>query len=265
MPRFTPNPERRPTVIAGASSGIGAGSAVAIAVAGHPVALGARRVEECEKIAAGIREQGGEAFVHSLDVGNAGSIKEFVAAAADALGPAEILVASAGDIEASLIHETDPDRFAEQVQIHLVGAHRLASEVLPGMIRRRRGDVVFVGSDVVPRHRPRMGGYVPSKAAVEAMARTMQMELEGTGVRASLVRPGPPATGMGMKWEPEVVTAVIDDWSKWGFARHSYFLRASDLAAAVCHAVFAPRGVNYALVELQPEAPLSKTGEEDPV
>ncbi|TVT55422.1 SDR family oxidoreductase [Amycolatopsis rhizosphaerae] len=258
MPRFEPHPRRRPSVIAGASSGIGAATAAALAESGHPVALGARRVEECEKVADRIRAGGGEAFVHRLDVSDPDSVKQFAAAATEALGPVEILVSGAGDLESSLVHEMDAERFSAQVQVHLVGAHRLVSELVPDMVRRRRGDIVFIGSDVVRAPRPRMGAYVPSKAGVEAMARALQMELEGTGVRASIVRPGPTLTGMGMSWDPGVVGPLLQDWSKWGFARHPYFLRPSDIAAAVHNAVSVPRGVHIALVEVQPEAPLKK-------
>ncbi|KAA9156540.1 SDR family oxidoreductase [Amycolatopsis acidicola] len=256
MPRFEPNPDRRPSMVTGASSGIGAATAAVLAKAGHPVALGARRVEECEKVATAIREAGGEAFVHRLDVADPGCIKEFVGAATEAIGEIEILVSGAGDIDAAPVHELDSDRFARQIEVNLVGAHRLVSAVVPDMVRRRRGDVVFIGSDVVRAPRPRMGAYVPAKSGVEAMARAMQMELEGTGVRASIVRPGPTATGMGTTWDPAVIGAVLEDWNRWGFARHPYFLRASDLAAAVHQVVSAPRGVHYTIVELEPEAPL---------
>jgi NAD(P)-dependent dehydrogenase (short-subunit alcohol dehydrogenase family) len=88
------------------------------------------------------------------------------------------------------------------------------------------------------------------------MARAMQMELEGTGVRASLVRPGPTATGMGMGWDAETTGEVLEDWVKWGVARHPYFLRPSDVAAAVTAVVGTPRGSHLTLVEVQPEAPL---------
>ena len=59
MPRFEPHPARRPTLIAGASSGIGAATATELASRGFPVALGARRVDRCEQLAEQIRRDGG--------------------------------------------------------------------------------------------------------------------------------------------------------------------------------------------------------------
>lgn len=267
MPRFAPHPERRPVLISGASSGIGAATAAALAELGHPVALGARRVEQCAELADKIRSNGGEAFAHRLDVTEPDSIEEFVRAAEDAMGPTEILVSSAGDIEFSQVHAMDPERFLRQVHVHLVGAHRLVHRVLPGMLRRQRGDVVLISSDCAPEPRPRTGAYSAAKAGLEAMAVQMRMELEGTGIRASLVRPGPTLTGMGMNSTPEVVGPLLEDWKTWGFARHPYMLRASDLAAAVVAVVSTPRGAHLVLVEVQPEAPVrpldASSGEEN--
>ncbi|HYQ66969.1 SDR family oxidoreductase [Actinophytocola sp.] len=256
MPRFEPNPARRPSIVTGASSGIGAATAVALAGAGHPVALGARRVERCEEAAERIRAAGGEAVALPLDVGDDESVRKFVAAAVESLGPIEILVSGAGGLAPSPIHELDSETFAEQVGINLVGAHRLVSAVVPDMVGRRRGDVVFVGSDVVPAPRPGMGGYVAAKSGLEAMAYTMRMELEGTGVRASIVRPGPTVSDLAAGWDQQATLTMLESWQQWGFARHPYFLRASDIAAAVTTVVSAPRGVHLTLVEVQPEAPL---------
>lgn len=256
MPRFDPHPERRPAIVAGASSGIGAATAVALAEKGHPVALGARRAEVCDELADKIRADGGEAFAHRLDVTDQESVDSFVATAEEALGPIEILVSGAGDIEFGLIQEMDPEVFAHQVGVHLIGAHRMAHAVLPGMMTRRRGDVVLISSDCAPTPRPRQGAYSAAKAGVEAMGEQLRMELEGTGIRASLVRPGPTVTGMGMNASPEAVGPLLEDWQKWGFARHPYMLRASDLAAAVTSVVSTPRGSHLVLTEVQPEAPL---------
>jgi len=263
MPRFEPNPERRPAVISGASSGIGTATAYALAELGHPVALGARRVAECEAIAQKIRHGGGEAFAHFLDVTDAASVDEFVTAAEDTLGPAEIVLSGAGDLEFGAADQMEPERFLKQVEVHLVGAQRLAHRILPGMRERRRGDFVLIGSDCADRPRPLMGAYDAAKAGLEAMGRQMRMELEGTGIRASIVRPGPTLTGMGMDATPEVIGPLAESWKTWGFARHGYFLRASDIANAVVAVVSAPRGAHLVLVEVQPEAPLSASGAEN--
>lgn len=257
MARFAPHPERRPAVVAGASSGIGAATAEALASLGYPVALGARRVEICETLAEKIRADGGEAFAGRLDVADTASVDEFISAAEEALGPTEILVSGAGDLEFGRAWEMDPDLFESQVRVHLVGAQRLAHRVLPGMIERQRGDFVIIGSDCAVRARPGAGAYNAAKTGVEAFATQLRMELEGTGVRSSIVRPGQTLTGMGMQATPEVVGPLLENWVKWGFARHAHFLRPADLAAAVTAVVSVPRGSHLVLVEVQPEAPLA--------
>jgi NADP-dependent 3-hydroxy acid dehydrogenase YdfG len=257
VPRFEPHPQRRTVAVAGASSGIGAAAAAALATAGHPVALGARRTDRCEELAATIRAGGSEAIAVPLDVSDDDSVKGFAATVSEELGPIEILVECAGELEAEPVHELDTGEFLHQVEVNLVGAHRLVAAIVPGMITRQRGDVVLVSSDVVRAPRPRMGAYVAAKNGIEGMARAMQMELEGTGVRVSIVRPGPTLTGMGMSWDPATVQALLDDWVKWGLARHPNFLRPSDVAAAITAIVSAPRGAHMTLVEIEPEAPLS--------
>ena len=164
MPRFEPHPARRPTLIAGASSGIGAATAVELAARGFPVALGARRVDKCQELAEQIRADGGEAVALPLDVTDPESVRSFADRASDELGDIELLVAGAGDTFFGRLSEIDTEDFESQVQIHLIGANRLATAVLPGMVRRQRGDVIFVGSDVALRQRPHMGGYGAAKA-----------------------------------------------------------------------------------------------------
>jgi NADP-dependent 3-hydroxy acid dehydrogenase YdfG len=258
MPRFEPHPVRRPAIVSGASSGIGTATAYALAELGHPVALGARRVEECEAIADKIRAEGGEAFAHHLDVSSTDSVDAFVTAAEAALGPTEIVVSGAGDMDFALAHEMEPDRFEFQVNVHLIGTQRLAHRVLPGMVERTRGDFVVIGSDCADLARPRMGAYVAAKTGLEALVRQMRMELEGTGVRASVVRPGPTRTAAGTSAPADVLEPLLEDWGRWGFARHPYFLRASDIASAAATVVSVPRGAHIVLIEVQPEAPLRK-------
>ena len=262
MPRFDPHPARRPAVIAGASSGIGAATATELASRGFPVALGARRVDKCEALACQIRADGGEAVALPLDVTDPDSVTQFVQRATEELGDIEILVAGAGDTFFGRLYETGTDDFEAQIQIHLIGANRVAAAVLPGMVERQRGDVIFVGSDVALRQRPHMGAYGAAKAGLVAMVTNLQMELEGTGVRASVVHPGPTQTSMGWSLPPESIAPALEDWAKWGPARHSYFLRAGDLARAIAFVTETPRGGFVVSMELQPEAPLSDAPKE---
>ncbi|HWF28927.1 MAG TPA: SDR family oxidoreductase [Mycobacterium sp.] len=261
MARFEPHPARRPAIVAGASSGIGAATAVELAAHGFPVVLGARRVEKCQEIVEEIRTDGGEAIALPLDVTDPESVKGFVHQATEQLGDIEVLVTGAGDTYFGRLHEIDTETFESQIQIHLIGANRLATAVLPGMVERRRGDLIFIGSDVALRQRPHMGAYGAAKAALVAMVTNLQMELEGTGVRASIVHPGPTKTGMGWSLPAETIGPALQDWAKWGQARHDYFLRASDLARAITFVAETPRGGFVVNMELQPEAPLAATTE----
>ena len=257
MPRFDPHPARRPAIIAGASSGIGAATATELARRGFPVALGARRTDKLAKLVDDIRADGGEAVAFALDVTDADSVKSFVARSIDALGDIEVLVSGAGDMYPGRIHETSTDVFADQLQVHLIGANRLATAVLPQMVASRRGDVIFVGSDVALRQRPHMGAYGAAKAGLVAMVANLRMELEGTGVRASIVHPGPTLTEMGWQLSAEQVGPMLADWATWGQARHNYFLRAGDLARAIAFVAETPRGSHVVTMEVQPEAPLT--------
>jgi NADP-dependent 3-hydroxy acid dehydrogenase YdfG len=256
MPRFEPHPARRPAIVAGASSGIGAAAATELAARGFPVALGARRVDKLTELVDTIRADGGEAVAFPLDITDPESVKSFVAQTIDTIGEVELLVSGAGDMVPGRVHEIGTDAFLAQIQIHLIGANRLATAVLPDMVARQRGDVIFIGSDTGLVQRPHMGAYGAAKAGLIAMVKNLQMELEGTGVRASIIHPGPTKTEMGWKLSAEQVGPMLEDWAKWGQARHSYFMRPSDIARAVVFVAETPRGSHVVNMEIQPEAPL---------
>src|SRR6202453_5066817 len=117
MPRFEPHPTRRPAIVAGASSGIGAATAVELAAHGFPVALGARRVEKCREIAEAIRADGGEAIALPLDVTDPDSVKGFVHQSTEQLGDIEVLVTGAGDTYFGRLPEIDTEACASPIQI----------------------------------------------------------------------------------------------------------------------------------------------------
>lgn len=251
-------PEPGPAVVTGASSGIGEATARALAARGHPVVLGARRVERCADVAAEIRAAGGRATAERLDVGDEASVASFVKAAEAAFGPLDVVVSNAGGVQPTTIAGTDPADFADQLSVNLLGGQRLVALVAPGMIERGRGDLVFVTSDVVRAPRPQMGAYVASKAGLEGMVRALQLELEGTGVRASMVRPGPTVTGLGSDWSPDVYTPLLRSWKRHGVFRHDGYLPPEGVAGAVVAVVSAPRGTHLTLVEVEPEAPIRR-------
>ncbi len=255
MPRFAPHPARRPTVVTGASSGIGRAIAVTLGAAGFPVALGARRLARCEDTAAEIRAAGGEAVALPLDLVDDESVAAFAAAATDALGSIDVVVSNAGDVQPGTVVGTPPESFRAQVEVNLLGPQSLVHHLVPAMVARGTGDVVFVTSEVARTPRPRTAGYVTAKSGLEAMADVMRMELEGSGVRVGIVRPGPSSTEQGTTWHADDVEQIVAEWDRWGLLRHNGALRPDDVAAAVATMVATPRGTNLALVEIQPQAP----------
>jgi NADP-dependent 3-hydroxy acid dehydrogenase YdfG len=250
------HPDRRPAVITGASSGIGAETAKELAAAGMPVALGARRIDRMQEVAAGIRAAGGQAVAHPLDVTDDKSVADFAAKVLADFGSVEVVISNAGSAAPGPIHEISSDRFSREVDLNLISAHRVVRAFVPGMVQRRRGDLVLVSSDVAVRARPFMGAYSAGKWGLEGMANAMQMELEGTGVRVSLVRPGPTRSEQGTDWADDEAAYVINQWVRFGLARHPHFLRAHAVASAIRSIVTAPRGVHLSLIEVNPEAPV---------
>jgi NADP-dependent 3-hydroxy acid dehydrogenase YdfG len=249
-------PARRPAVVTGASSGFGAATALSLAEKGLPVALGARRVERCEEVAEQIRADGGEAVAVPLDLTEVDSVAAFAKDVTERLGDIEVVVSNAGSVAPGTIIEVDSERFTRELDLTVVGAHRLVRAFVPGMVARKRGDVVFVSSDTVVRPRPFMAAYSSGKWGLEGLVGSLQMELEGTGVRASVVRPGPTWSEMGSDWDAEEGAFVLNQWIRFGLARHPHFMKATAVAEAIATIVAAPRGVHLNLIEVGPEAPV---------
>jgi NAD(P)-dependent dehydrogenase (short-subunit alcohol dehydrogenase family) len=167
-----------------------------------------------------------------------------------------VLICNAGDTGLGDALATSPEDFAAQVRVNLLGAHHLTALVGAGMVERRRGDIVFVSTDAVRALRPGIAGYLTAKAGLEGLARAMQLELEGTGVRASIVRPGPTITGMGQGWDPAEFGRLMARWERFGVARHEGFMRPDHVAAAIVDVVSTRRGAHVTLLEIEPEAPI---------
>lgn len=248
----------RPTVVTGASSGIGEATARLLASQGYPVVLGARRVDRCEQIAAELRSDGHRAHGFVLDVSDAASRDAFVKNAVEAVGEVEVLVSNAAVSQPVSAMEADENDFLQHLQVNLVGAHALAKAFGAGMVERGRGDLCFVTSEVVREPRPLVAPYVASKFALEGLVTVLMQELEGTGVRVTCVRPGQTMTEMGFDWDPAKTTEILQAWQRWGLARHPHFLEPSGIAAAVAACVSAPPGVAFAFVDVEPVPPPRK-------
>ena len=248
----------RPAVVTGASSGIGEATAVALAALGHPVVLGARRLDRCEKTASAINENGGTAFAFELDVTDDRSREAFAARAFETVGDVEVLVSNAGHNQQVSAMNATTDDFERHLQVNLLGAHAMTKLFGVPMVARGRGDLCFVTSEVVREPRPWVAPYVASKFAAEGLVRSLMMELEGTGVRVSCVRPGQTMTEMGMDWDPARTAEILTSWQRWGLARHPHFMAAGGVAAAVAACVSAPPGVSFAYVDVEPVPPPRK-------
>jgi len=245
--------ERRTAVVTGASSGIGAAIARALGALGWSVALGARRTEMLEEVARGVETAGGRPFAHTLDVTSEGGIEAFFTAAESALGTVDVLVSNAGIGLPGLLHEVPVANLERELRTNLLGPMLVARRALPAMLAAKRGDLVFISSMNVVEPRPFQLGYTAAKAGLEGMVQVLRRDLEGSGVRATIIRPGATRSEFGFGWEPDILMRVIDSWKAWGFMRHLDMMDGEQVALAVVHAVTAPAGLHMDVIQVNPE------------
>lgn len=243
----------RTLLVTGASSGIGAAIARVCGALGWGVAIGARRTDRLQKVAHAIEQAGGRVFAGALDVSRPESIDSFFAAAEAALGPMDVVVNNAGIGVPGLLHELAVEDMQRELATNLLGPMLVARRALPGMLARGRGDLVFISSMNVVAPRPLQAGYTAAKAGVEGVAHTLRMELEGTGVRSIIVRPGPTRSEFGYRWGSETLVRVADTWKHWGLMRHHEILHGEQVAGAVLAAVNAPPGMSMDIIQVNPD------------
>jgi len=161
--------DERTALVTGASSGIGVAIAVELGRLGWRVGLGARRVDRLEETARAVRDAGGAAFAHALDLTDAASIDACFAAVEAELGPIDALVNNAGLATPGWLHHTPPEAIQREVETNLLGPI-LTSRLLIATLRERgaRGDIVFITSDATRHARPRLATYTATKAGLEA-------------------------------------------------------------------------------------------------
>ena len=121
----------RTAVVSGASSGIGAATAIEMGRQGWQVAIGARRADRLEETAKRLEAAGGRAFVHPLDVTQPESVDAFCSAVERALGPVDLLVNNAGQNLPVLIHEATEEELRSDLEVNLLGAMWMTRRLLP--------------------------------------------------------------------------------------------------------------------------------------
>jgi len=245
--------EARTAVVTGASSGVGAAIARAFGALGWNVAIGARRVERLEEVAGAINAAGGKAFVSALDVSEPESIDAFFAASENKVGATDVVVSNAGIGTPGLIHELTIDDLRKEMMTNLFGTMLVVRRALPSMLERRRGDVVLLSSTAVSEPRPFQAGYSATKGGIEGFAQGLRCDLEGTGVRTTVIRLGPTRSEFGNGWDPVVLGRMIETWQRWGFLRHMEMMEPEDVAQAVVASVTSMRGFSMNLVQLNPD------------
>ena len=243
----------RTAIVTGASSGIGAATALELARQGIAVALGARRESRLREVAQAVTSAGGRAFAHPLDVTDLKSVDAFCGAVERELGEIDVLINNAGENRAGLIHEVSPEHLRSDVEINLLGAIWMTRRVLPGMLARRRGDVVFIGSDSARHPRPYQSAYAAAKWGLEAFARVLEMETEGTGVRSIVIRVGPTGSEFGNQMPKDQIVPILESWKYWGVFRHMHWMPGESVARAIARVIRIPLEEAYpTLLEVQP-------------
>ncbi len=250
--------EPRTAVVTGASSGFGAAIAVALGELGWRVAVGARRFERLKETAALVEEAGGRAFAHRLDVSDSNSIDDFFAAVESELGVADVIVNNAGLSHPGLLEKLEPEKIREEIAVNLLGPALVSRRALaPLRAGGLRGDFIFISSDAKRSPRPHQSIYTATKAGLEGLAAALALEFEGTGLRSTIVRPGPAASEYAASWGEGKILDLLSHWRHFGLQRHLEFMPAEAVARGVVLVATTPAGVRIDTLEIQPEAPLS--------
>jgi NADP-dependent 3-hydroxy acid dehydrogenase YdfG len=250
--------EPRTAIVTGASSGLGVAMAVALGELGWRVAIGARRVDRLQQTAQLVEQAGGSGFAHALDLADPDSVERFFDATEEAFGVADVVVNNAGMSKPGPVHERGVEEIQYEVAVNLLGPMYMVRRALPPMLERGRGgDIVFVTSDAAVHPRPRQAIYTANKTGLEGFSRALAMELEGSGIRATIVRPGPAASEYAADWDMTNIVELIQFWQHFGLQRHGGIMPPEAVARAVVTAVTTPAGVYFDTLEVQPEAPRS--------
>lgn len=228
-------------LITGASSGIGAAAAVALAGQGAAVALAARRQERLSQLAADISEQGGTALVLECDVTDQVQAEAAVGRTVAELGRLDTLVNNAGVMLLGPAVGAPLAEWQRMVELNVLGVLYCAHAALSHLLRaaadgpRQVADLVNISSVAGRFARTGNGVYALTKFGVGAFSESLRQELAGQYVRVSLVEPGATATELASHNRPEVLESLRGQFGQR--------MDASDIADAISYIVTRPRHV----------------------
>lgn len=231
----------RGAIVTGASRGLGAALARALAGAGARQLLVARSGAALEAAAADARARGGPGrVVHALveDVAAPGAALRIAQAAHALVGPVDLLVCNAATLGGATLApllDCAPDDLARAFEVNALAPLRLARAVVGGMALRGEGVVLLLGSDAAVEAYPGWGLYGASKAALEHLGRTLAAEVGAAGVRVLVVDPGEMDTALHR--------AALPDADPAGLARPDAVAEA--LVELVRDPVRAPNGSRH--------------------
>jgi NAD(P)-dependent dehydrogenase (short-subunit alcohol dehydrogenase family) len=184
-------------IVTGAGRGIGAATARRLAAGGASVVLAARTEEEVEAIAAELRKKGSRAIAVAADVSDLAGVEEIVEAALEQFDRVDILVNNAGVIwPLEEVVDVDPEEWAYNIMINLVGPFFMVRNVLPVMLDQGYGRILNISSGASSTAIFGASAYCSAKAGLDMFTRTLALELAGSKVNVNLLYPGEVDTPM---------------------------------------------------------------------
>lgn len=229
-------------LVTGASSGIGAATALKLAAHGAKVGLAARRLERLEALAERIAAAGGQAMPIAMDVVDPASVQAGAKRLADAHGGIDILFNNAGLMPISDIASLKTDEWNRMVNVNVKGLLHATAAVLPYMQRQGRGHIVNTSSIAGRKVFPGLSVYCATKHAVTAFSEGLRLEVaKKHNIRVTCIQPGAVDTELFEHVSDREYRAQME-----GLREQMAFLKADDIAETVLFALQAPDYVNVA-------------------
>jgi 3-oxoacyl-[acyl-carrier protein] reductase len=177
----------RKALVTGATGGLGQAMARALHAQGATVALSGTRLQALEALAA---ELGERASPVAADLSDKDSVEGLVPAAEAAIGPLDILVNNAGITRDNLFMRMKDEEWEQVLAVNLTAAFRLSRAAVKGMMRRRFGRIVNIGSVVGSTGNPGQGNYAAAKAGLVGLTKALAAEVASRGITVNCIAPG---------------------------------------------------------------------------